>query len=104
MRTTRKKNSHKHGKTHKHHKCCHSTMMGLQIWYKKMFEQLGWMVLAKDRGLYDKIAVYKNSVKRLKDSIEMKLEKVKEADRKADLRIMHRDVCCLMEHVHKDFP
>ena len=83
--------------------CCDKTMKGLQHWYKCKFEKLGWMVLAKERGMYDKIGVYKNSLMRLKKAIEKKIASVHEADRKDDLRILHKNLMCLIDHVEKDF-
>jgi plasmid maintenance system killer protein len=68
-----------------------------------MFEELGWMILAKHRGMLDKIMTYKNSVNRLRQAIEKKLKVTKDADRKDDLRIMHENVLVLLEHIEKDF-
>jgi hypothetical protein len=61
------------------------------------------MLLAKDKGLTGKIEEYKKSVQRLMDSIDMKIEKIQEADRKDDLEIMKKNVAILMEHIKKDF-
>jgi hypothetical protein len=104
MVKTRKRSykpSHKDFVTHKF--CCEATYHGIHEWYKDEFEKLGWMILAKDRGLTDKINTYKNSLKRLKDSIEHKLTHVKETDRKDDLKIMWNNVNILIAHVDKDF-
>ena len=84
-------------------KCCDATFDGIEEWFKTMFEHLGWMVLAKDKGMHDKIAVYKNSLQHLKNSIENALNEIKEPDRKRDLKIMHHNVLILIEHVNKDF-
>ncbi len=48
----------------------HSTLNGLNEWYKRTFEQAGWVVLAhhktsSDTTYGDKVATYKNSIKRL---------------------------------------
>lgn len=83
--------------------CCDSTFYGLQSWYAAMFEKLGWMLLAKHRGIVEKISVYQNGVQRLKESIEHKMKDTKDHDRKADLEIMHENVCILLEHITKDF-
>ena len=80
-----------------------ATMHGLSHWYDAMFEKLGWMILAKEQGMTDKVMSYKASVERLKKSIEYKIKHVKEADRKADLRIMWNNVCVLEKHVYEDF-
>lgn len=82
---------------------CGATMRGLQKWYEAKFEKLGWMILAKHMGYNDKIASYKRSLMRLKHHIELKLEEVDEHDRKTDLKIMHHNVCVLIDHVMKDF-
>ena len=82
---------------------CGTTMHGLHEWYVAMFEKLGWMILAKNKKYNDKIAAYKNSIRRLKHELEQKIEQVEEHDRKTDLKIMHHNVCLLMDHVNKDF-
>jgi len=85
--------------------CCEATHHGLQEWYKMKFEKLGWMILAKKRGMNDKVMEYKNSVNRLEKAIEHKLKyHTKDADRKDDLRIMLENVEVLKEHVEMDFP
>jgi hypothetical protein len=86
-----------------HKKCCDATFHGIEKWFKAMFEHLGWMLLAKDKGMYDKIAVYKNSLQHLKNSIENALAEIKDQDKKRDLKIMHHDVLILIDHVNKDF-
>jgi hypothetical protein len=48
------------------------TLKGINRWFKSVFEQLGYMVLAKSKGMTDKIQVYINSVHRLKQAIENK--------------------------------
>jgi hypothetical protein len=83
--------------------CCEVTYHGLNKWYDKEFEQLGWMILAKDNGLNDKIVNYKSSLMRLKTSIEHKRMHIKEHDRKMDLDIMLHNVNLLISHVDKDF-
>ena len=34
--------------------CCDATCAGLEKWYTMEFEKLGWMVLAKERGMNEK--------------------------------------------------
>jgi len=86
-----------------HYKCCKATMHGLNEWYEKMFEELGWMVLAKSRGMNDKIHTYMNSLKRLKMALEYKKKHVADSDRKNDIDIMYDNLEILIAHVHNDF-
>ena len=83
--------------------CFDATFHGLHEWHKHMFEQLGWMVLAKSYGMTDKIAVYKSSLIRLKHSLEEKIKSTREKDRRDDLHILHKNVMTLLEHAEKDF-
>jgi hypothetical protein len=83
---------------------CGTTMHSLHEWYVATFEKLGWMILAKHKKYNDKIAAYKNGIRRLKSELEKKIESVELHDKKVDLKIMHHNVCLLMEHVNKDFP
>jgi len=82
---------------------CGKTMQSLHEWYVAMFEKLGWMILAKHNKYNDKIAAYKNGIRRLKYELEQKIESVEDNDKKTDLKIMHHNVCLLMEHANKDF-
>ena len=87
----------------KHYDGDYATFHGLHGWFKDLFEKLGWMILAKHYGMMDKIISYKNSLERFKMSVERKLKHVRDADNKDDLRIMHKNICLLIEHVHTDF-
>jgi len=84
-------------------RCCESTFKGIQTWYKSVFEQLGWMILAKDKGMTDKISVYVNSIYRIHMAIEQKIKKTTNKDRIEDLQIMLDNVKILLAHVQKDF-
>jgi TnpA family transposase len=84
--------------------CCEATYHGLHVWFKHMFEHLGWMLLAKKRGHMDKVQVYKQSLLRLKTDLEQRMKYMKDADRKQDLKIMLSDLAVLIEHTNKDFP
>ena len=84
-------------------KCCDASMHSLNKWYDEMFEKLGWMVLAKSRGMTDKINTYMNSIYRLKMALEQKINKVHEVDRKNDLEIMLHNVIILLAHAKHDF-
>ena len=55
----------------------HSTLHGLDHWFKYTFEKLGWVVLAihknKDESHSDKVKAYKSSVKRLINNLNSRL-------------------------------
>jgi hypothetical protein len=56
----------------------HSTLNGLNEWYKRTFEQAGWVVLAvhktsSDSSYGEKVNTYKNSIKRLIKHINSRL-------------------------------
>jgi hypothetical protein len=80
-----------------------ATFDALIHWNKKMFEELGWMILAKHYGMYDKVSTYKNSVNRLKCAIERKIQNIKSEDKKQDLVIMLNHVNILIKHIEADF-
>lgn len=91
----------------KRHNCEHNmTMHGLQKWYETVFKNLGWKVLAHNRGTLDdinKVMVYKNSIRQLMEKIECKLKSVSDHDNKQDLKIMWDNVKILLDHTEKDF-
>ncbi len=84
-------------------KCCETTMKGLNSWYKSVFEKLGWMILAKEHGMTDKVKVYVNSIYRIHMAIDQRIKKTSDSDRMEDLRIMKKNVEILLAHVQKDF-
>ena len=78
-----------------------ATNCGLAHWMKAKFEKLGWMCLAMDHGNHLKVKAYLDSIQRLKASLEKKIKEVKDVDRKADIGILHDDVCVLQGAAHK---
>jgi hypothetical protein len=102
MRKT-KRNTHRMSKTIKY-KCKNpATFHGLNEWYENMFEKLGWMILAKNKGgMRDKIVSYKKSIDRLCEHLECKIMQVTEKDIKEDLIIMLENVQILRNHVKHD--
>ena len=68
------------------------TFQGLNEWYKRKFEKLGWMILAKRDGYMDKVMAYENSIKRLHTAIGQKIEDIHDKDTMADLYIMKENV------------
>ncbi len=85
-------------------KCKHqATMQGLNKWYVSMFEKLGWMVLAKNLGdMEHKINAYKESLNRIEDKIQCKIDTVKDSDKKNDLIIMLKNIKILKQHALMD--
>jgi hypothetical protein len=103
-RRTQKRRTEKKRAGKRHHCENNITMHSLQKWYDNAFKNLGWMVLAKQRGnMEDKILVYKNSIRRLMGKIECKLHSITDHDSKEDLKIMWENAKVLREHADKDF-
>ena len=65
-----------------------ATFHGLHHWHKAMFEKLGWMVLAKAKGMNYKISAYKKSMEELIKSIKHVSGEYQESDRKHDLNVL----------------
>ena len=79
------------------------TYHGLIKWYHAMFEKLGWMILAKQHGMKEKIVAYKSSIENLKNGLERTISQVESHDKKRELQIMIQNVEVLMKHANKDF-
>jgi len=101
---SRTRRNRKQSKTMKSHdyKCCDATFDGIHGWYKAMFEKLGWMILAKSKGMGEKTAHYKHSIERLHTAIMQKKEHTHDIDKINDLDILLKDVEVLLEHAKKD--
>jgi hypothetical protein len=71
------KSHRKHSRTRKHH-CKNPAIIYRQHKsYENMFKKLGWMVLAKFKGVMnDNIISYKKSLKCLEEKIECKIHDV----------------------------
>ena len=80
-----------------------ATYSSLTNWYKKMFEKLGFMILAYNKGHDDLINNYINNLYLLKDSLMEALVEINDPDRKRDLKIMLDNLKILIEHVTEDF-
>jgi hypothetical protein len=78
------------------------TIQGVHYWYKHLFEHLGWMILAKERGYHDKLFAYKNSVQRLIEGIDNRMSQLNDKDHKKDFEIMKADLIILKKHIEKD--
>jgi hypothetical protein len=91
-------------KTLKISKCAHNpTFDNLQNWYKKTFEQLGWMVLAIKYNYTDQIINYKKNTLILRDCISNKYKKINDLDKKDELKTMLNNVDTLIKHINKHF-
>lgn len=77
------------------------TQHGLEKWQKGMFEKLGWMVLAKEKGLDYKVQTYKKSLDRLIASIKHVSSEYESHNRKHDLNVTLLNVMCLKSFVDK---
>ena len=73
------------------------TMRGLEKWHVVMFEKFGWMLLAKTEGKLHKVDSYMNSIDDLIASLNLKLGKVNENDRKYDLNVILTNVKILQD-------
>jgi hypothetical protein len=102
MAKTSKNSKNTKSINNKTRKCCQATMKGLHQWFVNVFEERGWMILAKSRGMNDKVNVYKSSLQRLKQSLDNALAEYKDADRKRDVKIMCDNVAILIEDVEKN--
>jgi len=80
-----------------------ATYAGLHQWFKAEFEKLGWMVLAKEKGMHEKVRTYVHGVQRLHDHLECKIRDTMDKDRLDDLTIMLNDVKILIDHCKRDF-
>jgi hypothetical protein len=85
-----------------------TTYHGLHKWYKDEFEHLGWMVLVKREKITDpnpekkiymneKLKMYIQSIKHLRDTLKEKIDSTEDLDRKKDLLILHRNIIGLLE-------
>jgi len=78
-----------------------STMPGLVMWHKAMFEKMGWMILAKAKGMNDKVRAYKTGVDDLVKSIQQTSKEYEDHNRKHDLNVMLMQAKLLQKSVHK---
>lgn len=80
-----------------------ATFHGLHEWHKALFEKMGWMVLAKAKGMDYKITTYKKSINHLIESIKHVSSEYKDVDRKHDLNVLLMYAECLKGFVMKHF-
>ena len=80
-----------------------NTLCGLQHWYEQVFEKLGWMVLAKEKGMDYKITAYTKSINHLVAAIDHVSMEYHDADKIHDLHVLHMNTVCLQAFVKKCF-
>lgn len=69
-----------------------ATFAGVSYWYKDVMERLGWTIIAQAKGYKDKVAAYKNSIKRLLATIDHISAEYESHNRKHDLNVMRMNV------------
>lgn len=79
------------------------TLQGLEHWFNGLSEKLGWMVIAKAKGMDYKVTSYKKSINRLVAAIKRVSNEYEEHDRKHDLNVLLLYVECLKSTVDKMF-
>jgi regulation of enolase protein 1 (concanavalin A-like superfamily) len=82
----------------------HATMYGMNMWYKYLFEKLGWMILAEHDNYSHKIIEYKRGIEHFLKAVSEKISYVNEKDRKVDLQILKRNTEILQNKVNQIFP
>ena len=78
-----------------------STMKGIHHWHTRMFEKLGWMVLAKAKGYDFKVEAYKKSINHLLKTIDHVSAEYVNQNRKHDLNVLRMNTVCLQDFVRK---
>jgi hypothetical protein len=79
-----------------------NTFNGLHDWYNAKFEKLGWMVLAKAKGNYSKVAQYKKGINHLLTSIQHVMNEYVDIDKQHDLHVLYANTQALHEFVMKN--
>jgi hypothetical protein len=77
------------------------TQSGIDKWHDVMFDKLGWMILAKEKGLDYKVEAYKKSLVRLVAMIKHVSSEYESHNRKHDLNVTLLNVLCLKSFVDK---
>lgn len=80
-----------------------STFHGLHHWHQRMFEKLGWVILAKEYGNMDKVKCYINGVNHLEESISQKILRTNDQYKIRDLKILLQNVNILQHYVNQIF-
>lgn len=75
--------------------------LGLYDWSKSAFDGFGRIIMAKHYNYDDKIDWYKNNIKNLIKSLNIKIKKTKDYDRKEDLKNLLYRVEVLNDFLNK---
>jgi len=75
--------------------CNYHSFHSLHQWFKGAFEHLGWIYLAKCKGIKDKVSTYKNMLNRLECSIDYSLQTTVDPDIHNDLLMMKSNLAIL---------
>ena len=79
------------------------TFSGVEKWYEKLFEKLGWIVLAKYKNMDYKIQAYRRSIHNLMDAIRNLSAIYRDSDKLHDLSVLEMHVNVLHDFVEKRF-
>ena len=78
-----------------------ATMSQLNSWFKAMYEKVGWMVLAKAKGMGHKVDEYKKNLRHLVESIEHVMHEYTNLNRIHDLKVLHMEAGVLRDFAAK---
>ena len=76
-----------------------ATYLNIDRWYRRMLDDVGYMVLAKGKGYDAKIQSYKESFANLLKTIELVRKDSKGHDRIRDLTVLHKKATYVYEFV-----
>lgn len=78
-----------------------STVCHLHKWFKRVFEKLGWIVLAsgEDKESH-RVEEYVHCLEKLYTELTLKINEVECKDTKTDLRLMQKKLMILIKFVH----
>ena len=78
-----------------------STSANLDRWFEHMLEEVGYMIMAKGKGMLAKVRAYKKSFENLINTIERVREEYVDPDRKRDLGVLHKKATYVYGFVKK---
>lgn len=78
-----------------------ATMYELNKWHKRLFEELGWMILAKAKGYNEKIVQYKKGFNHFLKAVDHISSEYENQNRKHDLSVLRMNIEELKRFVMK---